>query len=405
MPWKECAALDQRLEFVRLARNPDCNVRELCRRFGISPKTAYKWKKRYEQGGAAGLLDRSRKPASSPVRACDAVEAAVLEIREEHPAWGGRKIRRVLERDRLIAAEQLPSASTVTRILHRHGRITPEASRSAKPLQRFERPEPNDLWQMDFKGYHLTADQKRCDPLTITDDHSRFNVCLAACTDQMTETVRDQLIRCFQLYGLPQQILCDNGVPWCSSSAPGGWSRLSVWLLRLDVSVTHGRPYHPQTQGKEERFHRTLKVEVLQGRQARNAGEQQADFDTWREIYNHRRPHDALGLAVPSDRYRPSDRRYPERLPDIEYDHGEETRKVGSTGRVHYGTRVFKLSAAFAGERVAIRGTERSSVKKVVFARQAIGLLDVERGLVLRRPGSAGDAFEAADLGPPPERE
>lgn len=400
MPWKECAALDQRLEFVLLARNPGCNIRELCRGFGISAKTGYKWKKRYEQLGDAGLLDRSRRPNTSPSRSRDDVEAAVLTVRDEHPAWGGRKIRCVLEREHLLPTERLPGVSTVTRILHRHGRITQAASRAAKPLQRFERSEPNELWQMDFKGHHLTADQKRCDPLTITDDHSRFNICLAACTNQRTDTVRDQLIRCFRLYGLPQQILTDNGVPWCSSAATGGWSRLSVWLLRLDISVIHGRPYHPQTQGKEERFHRTLKVEVLQGRQARNAREQQADFDAWREVYNHRRPHDALGLAVPSDRYRPSERRYPERLPEIEYDHGEVTRRVSSNGRVHFGNRAYKISAAFGGERVAVRGTERSSIKKLVYARRVINLLDVESGRVLTRPGSGEDAFSGVDLGP-----
>ena len=325
MPWKECSAVSCREEFVGLAQCELANVSELCVRFGISRKTGYKWLGRYKDAGVSGLLDRSRRPQGSPGRTPEAVEGRVLAIRGEHPAWGGRKIRRVLLNGR---HKGVPSASTVTAILRRHGLIDEAASNQRKAWNRFEHERPNDLWQMDFKG-HFAMDRGRCHPLTILDDHSRYCVGLQACGNEQTGTVHDRLTSVFRCYGLPRRMLMDNGSPW-GSDPDHPWTPLTAWLLRLGVSVSHGRPYHPQTQGKDERFHRTLKAEVLNGRFFEDLPACQSAFDDWRETYNVRRPHEALALNTPTTRYAVSPRPFPEALPPIEY--GPEGRKGGRKG-------------------------------------------------------------------------
>ena len=261
MPWSEVSIVERRAEFVGLAQAGRGTIRELSRRFGIAPKTAYKWLARFAEQGSTGLEDRSRRPSSSPRQTASAIETAVLALRDEHPSWGGRKLAAVL---RVRRQAPVPSPSTITAILRRHGRlVAPERPQHA--WQRFEQEAPNQLWQLDFKG-HVPLGQGggRLHPLTALDDHSRFCVILGACANEQGGTVREQLSAAFRRYGLPDRILADNGGPWGNANA-NPWTRLGLWLLQLGVSVSHGRPYHPQTQGKEERFHRTLKAEVLQG--------------------------------------------------------------------------------------------------------------------------------------------
>jgi transposase len=192
MPWKEVTVMEKRAEFVSLASKEGSNMSALCQHFGISRKTGYKWLKRYAEGTAEALRDRSRRPAYSPQRSPAAVEEAVRSVRQAHPAWGGRKIAHVLDRDRQLQV----APSTVTGILHRHGRIDPAASEAATPWQRFEHEQPNSLWQMDFKG-HFAVGCGRCHPLTVLDDHSRYNVALVACGNERRETVQVALERVF----------------------------------------------------------------------------------------------------------------------------------------------------------------------------------------------------------------
>lgn len=372
MPWQECDAVSMREEFCRLAMLPDTKMSVLCRRFGIARKTGYKWLKRSQSGESCE--DRSRRPHRFREPTSAALEARVLELRDHHPAWGGRKLRRRLLD---LGLSSVPSASTITAILHRHGRIAQEESEKRGAWQRFEREAPNELWQMDFKGDFATADGRRCHPLTITDDHSRYSLGLRACLNQQSETVRESLSAVFRGYGLPWSLLTDNGSPWGVSHRPGGETRLSVWLFRQNIRVIHGRPYHPQTQGKEERFHRTLKAEVLRGRAFANSLEVQREFDRWRETYNHERPHEALGLAVPGSRYTVSGREYQERLPPIEYDADDEVRKVNRVGQVRFRGRVLKISEAFGGEPVAIRPTTTDGVWHVYYCWQQIGRVDL----------------------------
>lgn len=383
MPWQERERMSLKQEFVTLASTPGANIASLCRRFGVSRKTGYKWLGRWRSEGAGGLLEQSRRPrrvggARGPTPA--AMEQQVLAVRQRHPAWGGRKIHHRLK---ALGQEHPPAPSTITSILHRHGLIDPEASRTHQPCRRFEHERPNDLWQMDFKGEFRTDDGRWCHPLTMLDDHSRYNLLLRACGDQKRLTVQEQLVATFRRYGLPRAMLMDNGTPWGSSLRPGGWTKLTIWLLRLDVRVTHGRVYHPQTQGKEERFHGTLKVEVLQGRRFADLTAVQSDLQAWREVYNHQRPHEALGMATPASRYEPGNREFREGLEPIEYDVSDQVRKVSAVGQIRFGGRVYKLSEAFAHQPVALRPTTSDGVWEVVYCRQRIGRLEEASGRVL----------------------
>lgn len=375
MPWKAQNMMSLKHEFVLLAGREDTNMRELCRRFEVSPQTGYKWLKRFAQEGAQGLKERSRRPSSSPAISHAGVEEAVVALRRKHPAWGGRKISR-----RLLDLGSAPVApSTVTSILHRHGLITAEASQAAKHWTRFERDEPNALWQADFKGYFATP-EGRCSPLTILDDHSRFSVALHACADTSTNTVQAQMTRVFRQYGLPVQINFDNGAPWGAPRAPGQLSELGVWLTRLGVRVSHSRPYHPQTNGKDERFHRSLKAEVLNGRAFDSLARVQVALDHWRRIYNNERPHDALGLATPISRYRPSVRGYPERLYDIEYAPADEVCRVGGNGVLQFRGQTYKLSNALYKHHVAVRPRHGQDGKfDVFFAHHHCLAIDLKR--------------------------
>lgn len=364
--------MDQREEFVRLALCRGANRSELCRRFGISRQTGYKWVSRYGSEGRTGLADRSRRPRSSPTRTPLAVEAEVLRIRDEsNNAWGGRKIAHVLSR----RVDSVPAVSTITAILRRNGKLEERRAEHPGPYQRFERDEPNELWQMDFKG-DFAIGRGRCHPLTMLDDHSRYALGIEACGNQQDMTVRQRLVAIFRRYGLPLAMLMDNGSPW----GDGGGSRytmFTVWLMRLGIWVSHGRPYHPQTQGKEERFHRSLKAEVLAGKSFADLAQCQHAFDRWRPTYNSERPHEALGFAVPADRYRMSQRSYPEELPAIEYAGSDIVRKVDVSGCISFKNQQWRIGKAFRGEFIALRPTLEDGVYSVHFGAHQIATLDL----------------------------
>lgn len=372
MPWTVCDAMSERREFVALAGVEGANVSELCRRFGISPKSGYKWLGRYEAEGESGLAERSRRPRRSPGQTPAATEAGVLELRSAHPAWGGRKLRRRLQD---LGQQAVPAASTITEILRRHGRLDEAEADKHKAFTRFEHAAPNDLWQMDFKG-HFALAQGRCHPLTVLDDHSRYALGLAACANERTETVQARLTAIFRRYGLPWRMLMDNGAPW-GDTPEHRFTPLTVWLLRLGVAISHGKPYHPQTQGKDERFHRTLAAEVLRTERFRDLVHAQRRFDAWRELYNHERPHEALELAVPASRYTVSPQAFPEVLPAIEYASGLTVRKVQHDGWISYRGSDYKLPKAFKGYPVALRLTVRDGELDVLFCRHVIARIDL----------------------------
>ena len=372
MPWRKVSLMDQRKELILLLQQAAVNRRELFRRFGISPRTGYKWLARATGGEKDWARDRSRRPHVSPMQSPKDIEAAVLEIRDAHPAWGARKIRRRLQDRR----DSVPVTSTVHAILSRHDRIP--APTQPPQYIRFEHPVPNDVWQMDFKGRFALGDRQMCHPLTMVDDHSRYAVCLQACTNEQSETVQQHLEQTFRRYGLPNAFLVDNGVPWGTCSEVR-WTKLRVWLLKLGVNVIYARPHHPQTKGKNERFNRTLKAEVLSMTTFKNARELQKAFDRWRHVYNTERPHQSLDYDVPSDRYRPSPRSLPSKLREPEYEEGTIVRRASAQkANFRFGKRRWHAPEAFRGELLAIRPLDTDGQFGVFFGAHQIACIDLK---------------------------
>jgi len=369
MPWEQVTIMSRRAEFVRLASQPGVNRAELCRRFNISRKTGYKLLRRLEKEGAQAIADRSRRPHHSPKRTDERMEQQVMQLREQYH-WGGRKIAHRLR----VLGHAAPAPSTVTDILRRRGLLDETEALKHRALRRFERAQPNELWQMDFKG-HFATDSTRCHPLTVLDDHSRFCIRLQACEDERADTVEQALFAAFQLYGLPLRMLMDNGSPW-GSDAGHPLTVLTVWLIRLGIHISHGRPYHPQTQGKDERFHRSLNCEVLRWHRFTDLQHCQRSFDRWRDIYNLERPHEALGMQTPVQRYRPSVRGLPAKLSPIEYAEHDEVRIVHHNTLCFRGHR-FRISKALHGYPVALRPTSTDGEWTVHFCHQRITTIDL----------------------------
>lgn len=298
MPWKEVSVMDEKIRFINTYLTHQGPFTSLCRQFGIAPKTGYKYVKQYNENGFDGLKEASRQPKTSPTKVKSCIENLILLVRHLHPAWAGEKIKTFLNK---CGYTNLPTEKTIDRILKRNGLITIEESEKHKAWVRFEHENPNDLWQIDFKGHFATRDQNRCYPLTLLDDHSRFSLLIKSCANQRAETVKTALIEVFHNYGLPLRMTMDNGTPW-GYSGKQEHTEFSAWLIQLGIYVTHSRPGHPQTQGKLERFHRTLKLELLSRFSFANLGEAQEGFDWWRSIYNEERPHAAIENKVPSER-------------------------------------------------------------------------------------------------------
>jgi transposase InsO family protein len=374
MPWREVTILSQKQEFVHLSLKPNANISQLCSRFGISRKTVYKYIDRFQKEGAEGLDARSRRPKSSPNQTAHDIEQEIVSLRKDHEAWGGRKIKRRLEN---LGHTGLPSPSTITQILRRNYLLDESECEKRGPFESFEREAPNELWQMDFKGPFAT-DTGLCHPLTVLDDNSRFNVALRACANETTQTVKTVLIETFDRYGLPEWMLMDNGPPW-GAGRGHQYTALTVWLIRLGVNVTHGRPYHPQTQGKDERFNRTLKAEVLRYRWFTDICECQWEFDRWRHVYNFERPHEAIEMATPATRYEMSGRAYPSELPPIEYGPGDIVRKVQDGGRICFRGQDYRVGTAFIGHPVALRPTVVDGVYNVFFCHQEVAHIDISK--------------------------
>jgi len=374
MPWQEVTAMSLRFEFVQLARQPGANISLLCRRFGISRRCGYKWIARYCEEGPGGLEDQSKRPVRSPGRTPPHVEEAVLAVRDLYPSWGGRKLRRVLKDHGQLPKPDVPAPSTITAILQRNGRVEPR-QRKHQAWQRFERDRPNDLWQIDFKGHFQLHDGGRCHPLTVVDDHSRFAISVVACANERTPTVQQALARAFDRYGLPRQIQADNGPPWGASSALRlglpQITQLGIWFMRLGIELIHSGPGHPQSNGKNERFNRTLKDEVLQYNSFADLSHCQKAFDRWRAIYNLVRPHESLDLDVPAAHYALSHLPYPTTLAPIEYAPGDIVRKV-CKGSICFKGHRLQVGEALNGYRVALRATQTDSLFEVYFCNQCI---------------------------------
>jgi transposase InsO family protein len=374
MPFNHKTVMEQKEEFVLLARQSAASFSTICKRFNITRRTGYKWLERYSKQGPEGLKELSRRPHCSPLRTSDTVERRILHMRQENPEWGAKKIFVLLEQE--PHTQPIPAKSTINEILKRHGLIKKEKSDACGSWLRFEHEQPNDLWQMDFKGYFHLLNQKQCHPLTILDDHSRFNIGLFACYDEKYTTVQRLLTEVFQTYGLPKTILADNGSPWAGSrynrQGVMGITKLEKWLYQQNIRVIHGKPYHPQTQGKEERFHRTLKAELLQYEKFEDQRQAQQRFDWWRHKYNCYRPHEAIGLQAPISRYQVSKRAFSKEILKPEYDSTAITTRVVDGGFVCFQSHRFRVGKAFIGDWVAIKPTLTDKLFEVYFYNQLL---------------------------------
>ena len=334
MPWKEKTVMEQRKEFIEQAA--ECtNFSALCREYGISRKTGYKWLNRFREDGS--VSDRSRRPKHPHAKTAPVIEAAVLAMREENPSWGGRTIHAVLEADGI---KGLPSAKTCSNILKRNGCIKPEESLKHRAYQRFEREQCNSLWQTDFKGDFGLLDGSRCYPLDILDDHSRF--CIRTEPKNSATGVKESFIQAFQEYGLPDAILSDHGSQFAGFK--GGYTHFERWLMDLDILPIHGRIMHPQTQGKIERFHRTMKAELLR-EPFLDLKDAKKHFARWRWKYNEIRPHSALNMKTPASVYTPSKRLLFEPKP---YEYTGHVCKVNNWGYLRFGPVQLFLSETMA---------------------------------------------------------
>jgi transposase InsO family protein len=371
MPWGRTVEEDRR-EFLEEFGRPGVNRRAVCRTHGISPKAGYGLWNRYCAEGEAAVRERSRRPHHSPARLEAEVETRILAIRDSLRC-GPRKIRWHLEQQ---GCAHVPARSTIEAVLRRNARIASRVTYS-RAIKRFEHAQPNQMWQMDFKGHFPLRNGQRCHPLTILDDHSRYLIELHACADERVETVRDRLKLRFRENGLPEVILADNGSPW-GSAGSDGYTELEVWLMRLDVALHHGRKHHPQTQGKVERVHRTLGEEMALD--FLDYADAQSEFERYRPRYNRERPHEAIGMVVPASRYRPSEREYPETLPPVEYDVGDQVRSVDDQGKFSYRGRRMRVGRAFGGHCVAIRTGRADGTIDVYFCRHRIAQLELRGG-------------------------
>jgi len=379
MPWKEQTMEQQRKEFVHRVERGEISKSALCREFGISRPTGDKWIGRYQRGET--MENQSKAPFHSPNRTAATTEEKIIALRNKHPALGAKKIKKILENK----GEAAPAYSTINAILHRNGLITKEASLAATPCIRFEKARPNEMWQADFKGHFGMKNGNRCHPLTIVDDHSRYCVCLDAKENERYPETRASFERVFERYGLPETILCDNGNPWGTAQSVG-YSRFEVWLMDLGILTRHGRIMHPQTQGKDERFNGTLLRELIRYRAYEDYIHAQSDFDEWRCFYNEERPHHALNLGVPVDRYQESTRKLPRRIDEWVYEPDTEMKKVKNSGYLTLRGQGYFLSEAFGGKMVGLIENMHEHGEFLVLYRQfCVAKLNVDDRVVLAR--------------------
>ncbi len=376
MPWERRTVKEQRQEFVEAAQS--CrNFSALCREYGISRATGYKWLIRSVDG--EDLTDRSRRPHNSPKRISPETESQILEIRSENPGWGARRIHCIMERR---GCEELPCVKTVNNVLKRNGCISEEESLKCKPFTRFEKATCNDMWQTDFKGEFKTEDGHYCYPLDILDDHSRFAIKIEA-----SDTTANVVIPCFRAafreYGLPRAVLSDNGAQFAGFRR--GYTQFEKWLMCLDIVPVHGRIKHPQTQGKIERFHRSMKSEFLKYNSFADADDANRGFQLWREKYNYERPHEALGMKTPGSVYMPSDRQLPDRIRPWEYSGTHHVIKVNSWGYVRFDKFQVYLSETMIDEHVEFRPSPDGSSFWVCFRNFKIAEYSTDDGSNLNR--------------------
>lgn len=375
MPWKDKTVKELRKEFAESAKDCD-NFSALCREFGISRVTGYKWLNRYEQNQS--MEDQSCTPHNIANKTDESIEDLILYTRSEHPAWGARKIKALLERQGF----QMPCEKTVNNILSRYGCISPIESQKRKPFQRFEKECCNDMWQTDFKGEFKMKDGQYCYPLDIFDDHSRYAIRVKpflSTSNAVLPTFRDA----FCEYGMPKSVLSDNGAQFAGFRH--GYTQFEKWLMNHDVLPIHGRIKHPQTQGKIERFHRAMNQELLQYYTPENIEDAERVLSEFRTMFNTERPHEALGMRFPAEVYEPSDRTYCDKVTPYEYSGMNHVIKVNSWGYVRFDRWQIYLSETMIGEYMEFRHTSDGETFIACYRNFAIAEFSTNTGKLLHR--------------------
>ena len=376
MPWKEVTAVNERMQFIARLKAGE-RMSDLCREFGISRKTGYKFERRFEEHGPKGLYDVSRRPKRLARQMSVGIQTAILELKREKPTWGAAKIEEVLRRKH--PQMEVPVRSSIHDLLDRHGLVKKRSTRRryhAYPtLREDDIKSPNQLWCADFKGQFRMANAKYCYPLTVTDFYSRYLLGCEAMESTKSENAQQGFELIFREYGLPTRLRTDNGTPFSSRSVQG-LSALSVWWMRLGIQIERIEPGQPQQNGRHERMHRTLKEEVP-ARTAKSLLAQQEQLDRFREDFNERRPHEALKMKCPADIYKPSLKRYPETLPEPNYLQHDLVLPVGSNGSVYFRGKSFFISMALVDQAVGLE-EEQDGIWRINFMDLDLGFLDEE---------------------------
>jgi len=375
MPWKKSEPMEQRIEFALKAMRT-LNFRALCQEYGVSSKTGYKWKERFLQEGIEGMGEESRRPKTSPEQLPEAEVCEMVRLKLAHLAWGPRKIRELYRRRH----GEVASESTFKRVLERAGLTQKRRKRRWSEAGRLSSGRragaANEVWTVDFKGWWRNG-PKRCEPLTVRDEHSRYLLEVRALEDARSETVRESFERLFERQGLPGAIRSDNGSPFASVHGLFGLSRLSVWWVALGVDLERGRPGHPQDNGAHERMHWDISREL----EAKGQCNQEV-WDLWRESFNYERPHESLGMRTPGEIYVASQRKYEGTPEDLEYPQ-MCTRRVSNKGTIRVdGQRLF-LSTSLAGWSVGLKPIAQD-LMEVWFGRLLLGRIDLSTSNFIR---------------------
>ena len=377
MAWKETDVKNQRLEFVLRALSESLPFVELCREYEIKPKTGYKWKNRFLEEGIAGLSDRSRRPQSHSQQLSEDVVCEMVRLKRAHPNWGARKIQDVYSRKH--PGRDVPSESSFKRVLQKAGLVHKKRRRKSTDTGRLQNSivsaAPNEVWTVDFKGYWYTQEGSRCEPLTVQDSYSRYVLCASVPVNARTETIREEFERLFVKFGLPEMIRSDNGRPFAVTTAPLGLSQLSSWWLALGISLDRIDPGCPSQNGRHERMHRDIACEV-ENQVDGGLAQQAAALETWRQIYNRERPHEAIAMKRPEELYRKSPNSYAGTPEQLDYPHGVSERTVTSAGEIGFrGTRI-RISSAIRGWNVGLKPL-KSDLFAVYFGSLCIGNIDL----------------------------
>lgn len=372
MPWKETRIMDQRTKFALEALHTS-NFQELCKEYAISRKTGYKWKDRFMAKGLDGLVDESRKPHTNSNQLQEHVVCEIVRLKNAHLKWGPAKIRELYRRKH--PTKELPSESSFKRVLKSSGLIQERKKRAVYTSSRITTgiiaKAPNEVWTIDFKGWWLSSDNKKVEPLTVRDEFSKKILAVVLMKSTKTEAVKAVFEELFERYGMPGAIRSDNGPPFASSNSLLGLSRLSAWWLSLGIKLERGRPACPQDNGAHERMH----LDIYRELQKEGVGFDQAAFDIWKEEYNSVRPHAALGMQTPDEVYTPSETNY--EGSEVELDYGTMlTRKVHNCrGTIGYENEYYKLTSAIGGYTVGLKATGEHHTE-VWFSHQLLGHID-----------------------------